>query len=225
MLPMSDSYLILAVEDDVALRTLYAEYLENKGYRVDTAATGTEGMDKMKSHVFDLVLIDLRLPDMNGIDILKQIRDKSPDTVSIVLSGHATLELTIEAISLGAFDFLIKPVQLAKLQLTVENGLEKRKISLHNQKLISELRIAKKNLEATIQERTEQMKKSEQKFRNLYDNAPDVYYTVDTRGRIIDCNKMASEFFGASKKELKAKHLLDLYTSDNFEKVASMVPT
>ncbi|HLA38782.1 MAG TPA: diguanylate cyclase, partial [Candidatus Glassbacteria bacterium] len=50
-------------------------------------------------------------------------------------------------------------------------------------------------------------------------------YTVDTRGRIIDCNKMASEFFGASKKELKAKHLLDLYTSDNFEKVASMVPT
>ncbi|MFH1069267.1 MAG: diguanylate cyclase [Candidatus Glassbacteria bacterium] len=222
---MTDNYLILAVEDDKALRSLYVEYLQNKGYRVDSAANGVEALERLTSHAYDLVLIDLKLPDMNGIDILKQIKDRSPDTVPIILSGHATLELTIEAISLGAFDFLIKPVQLAKLLLTVENGLEKRKISLHNQKLISELKISKKNLEATIRERTDQMKKSERKFRHLYDNAPDVYYTVDTRGRIIDCNKMASEFFGASKKELKAKHLLDLYTSDNFEKVASMVPT
>ncbi|OGG07228.1 MAG: hypothetical protein A3F83_14075 [Candidatus Glassbacteria bacterium RIFCSPLOWO2_12_FULL_58_11] len=222
---MSDKYIILVVDDDLALRKLYAEYLSTTGLHVDTAATGAEAAEQLQGHVYDLVLIDLKLPDMNGIELLKLTRKISPDTIPVILSGHATIELTIEAITLGAFDFLLKPVQLPKLSIVIQNGLERRRILLQNKKLISELQIAKQNLEAGIRQRTEQLKKSEQKFRTLYDSAPDVYYTVDTRGRIIDCNKMATEFFGCTRRELKAKHLLDLYTSDNFELVTSMVPT
>ena len=222
---MSDKYIILVVDDDEALRKLYTEYLTTTGLHVDSAATGAEAAEKLQGHAYDLVLIDLKLPDMNGIELLKLVRKNSPDTIPVILSGHATIELTIEAISLGAFDFLLKPVQLPRLSVVIQNGLERRRILLQNKKLISELQIAKQNLEAGIRQRTEQLKKSEQKFRTLYDNAPDVYYTVDTRGRIIDCNKMATEFFGCTRRELKAKHLLDLYTSDNFELVSSMVPT
>ncbi len=222
---MNKNQIILVVEDDEALNALYCESLSNKGYRTDPVFSGREAAEKIESHSYDLALIDIRLPDTNGLEVLKQLKRKSEETVAIMLSGHATIELILEAISYGAFDFLVKPMQLAKLMLTVDNGLEQRDISLQNQKLISELKIAKRNLEAGIRERTEQIKMSEQKFRSLYDNAPDVYYTVDTRGRIIDCNKMATQFFGTTKKELKSRHLLDLYTSDNFELISNMVPT
>ncbi|MBW7995985.1 MAG: diguanylate cyclase [Candidatus Glassbacteria bacterium] len=222
---MKKNQIILVVEDDKSLNSLYCECLLNNGYRVDPALTGKEALKKVKSHSYDMALIDIRLPDANGMDVLKQIKQISEDTVTIMLSGHATVELILDAISHGVFDFLVKPVQLAKLLLTVDNGLEQREINLQNQKLISELKIAKRNLEAGIRERTKQVKKSELKFRSLYDNAPDVYYTVDQRGRIIDCNKMATQFFGITKKELNSRHLLDLYTSDNFELVSSMVPT
>ncbi len=222
---MSKDQIILVVEDDSALNALYCESLSSKGYRTDPAFSGKQASEKIESHSYDLALIDIRLPDTNGLDLLKQLKRKSEDTVVIMLSGHATIELILEAVSYGTFDFLVKPMQLAKLMLSVDNGLEQRDISLQNKKLISELQIAKRNLEVGIRQRTEQIKMSEQKFRSLYDKAPDVYYTVDTRGRIIDCNKMASQFFGISKKELKSRHLLDLYTSDNFEIISSMVPS
>ena len=224
-LSMDENYIILIVEDDESLSKLFSEFLSLKGYRVDTALNGAVACEKLQGHIYDLVLIDLKLPDMNGIELIKLVKENSPDTISVIISGHATIELTLDAITLGAFDFLLKPVQLAKLAIVVENGLEQRKIILQNKKLISELQIAKKNLEAGIRKRAKQMEKSEQKFRTLYDSAPDVYYTVDMRGNIIDCNKMASEFFSTTKRELKNKHLLDLYTSDNFELVTKMVPT
>lgn len=224
-LSMDENYFILIVEDEESLSKLFSEFLSQQGYRVDTVSNGAAAREKLQGHIYDLVLIDLKLPDMNGIELIKLVKESSPDTISVIISGHATIELTLDAISLGAFDFLLKPVQLAKLAIVVENGLERRKITMQNKKLISELQIAKKNLEAGIRKRTDQVEKSEQRFRTLYDSAPDVYYTVDMRGNIIDCNKMATDFFCTSKRQLKNKHLLDLYTSDNFELVTKMVPT
>ena len=158
---MDKNYNILVVEDEESLLKLFSEFLSQRGYRVDTAPTGAAASEKLQGHIYDLVLIDLKLPDMNGIELVKLVKEISPDTIPVIISGHATIELTLDAISLGAFDFLLKPVQLAKLAIVVENGLERRKITLQNKKLISELQIAKKNLEAGIRKRTEQMEKSE----------------------------------------------------------------
>ena len=221
----SSQYIILLIDDDQSILKLLSDFISDKGYRVDTARHGGEALEKLSSHIYDLVIIDLNLPDMGGIDIVKWINQHSPETISIILSGYATIESTLEAISLGAFDYLIKPVQLAKLNIVLTNGLEQRKMIRQNKKLISDLQIAKKNLEARVRQRTKELRKSHERFRSLYDNAPDVYYTVDTGGMIIDCNKMASEFFGYSKHKLIGKHLLDLYTSENFELISSLVPT
>ena len=221
----SSQYIILLIDDDQSILKLLSDFISDKGYRVDTARRGGEALEKLSSHIYDLVIIDLNLPDMGGIDIVKWINQHSPETISIILSGYATIESTLEAISLGAFDYLIKPVQLAKLNIVLTNGLKQRKMIRQNKKLISDLQIAKKNLEARVRQRTKELRKSQERFRSLYDNAPDVYYTVDTGGMIIDCNKMASEFFGYSKHKLIGKHLLDLYTSENFELISSLVPT
>ncbi|MFC1537200.1 diguanylate cyclase [Gemmatimonadota bacterium] len=220
-----DQYVILVVDDDQAILKLLSEFISGQGYRVDTALCGNKALDKLSSHIYDLVIIDLNLPDINGIEIVKWIYRHSPETISLILSGYATIESTLEAISLGAFDYLVKPVHLARLNIVISNGLERRKIIKQNKKLISDLQIAKKNLEARVRQRTRELRKSQERFRSLYDNAPDVYYTVDTGGVIIDCNKMACEFFGYPKTKLAGKHLLDLYTSDNFELISSMVPT
>ncbi|MBN2288816.1 MAG: diguanylate cyclase [Candidatus Glassbacteria bacterium] len=220
-----DQYIVLVIDDDRAIVKLLSEFVSHKGYQVDTAMDGKEAIEKLSSHLYDLVIIDLNLPDLNGIEIVKWINQNSPETISIILSGHATIESTIEAISLGAFDYLVKPVQLAKLNIVLSNGLERRRMIRQNKKLISDLQIAKKNLEARVRQRTKELRKSQQRFRSLYDNAPDVYYTVNTGGMIIDCNKMACEFFGYPKSKFIGKHLLDLYTSDNFELIASMVPS
>ncbi|MEA2064426.1 MAG: diguanylate cyclase [Gemmatimonadota bacterium] len=220
-----EDYIILLIDDEEEILKLLADFISRKGYQVDTALTGTEAIEKLNSHIYDLVVIDLHLPDMGGIEIVKWINANAPDTISIILSGYATIESTLEVISLGAFDYLVKPVQLAKLNIVVENGLHRREMLLQNKKLISDLQIAKKNLEARVRKRTRELRKSQERFRSLYDNAPDVYYTVDTNGVIINCNKMACEFFGYSKKGLSGKHLLDLYTSENFELISSMVPT
>ena len=213
----SSQYIILLIDDDQSILKLLSDFISDKGYRVDTARHGGEALEKLSSHIYDLVIIDLNLPDMGGIDIVKWINQHSPETISIILSGYATIESTLEAISLGAFDYLIKPVQLAKLNIVLTNGLEQRKMIRQNKKLISDLQIAKKNLEARVRQRTKELRKSQERFRSLYDNAPDVYYTVDTGGMIIDCNKMASEFFGYSKHKLIGKHLLEL--------ISSLVPT
>ena len=223
-MPVS-TYNILVVDDDEHILELLKDFIASKGYRVDTASNGKSALSELGSHVYDLVLVDLNLPDMDGVDLVKWISRNAPETITVILSGYATLESAIEVISLGAFDFLVKPVELAKLNIVLDNGLERRKILLQNKKLISDLQIAKKDLQARVRQRTEQLKKSQEKFRELYDNAPDVYYTVDLRGIVIDCNKMACEFFGYNKKELLGKHLLDLYTSDNFELISCMVPT
>ena len=221
----NNQYIILLIDDDQSILKLLSDFISDKGYRVDTAQHGGEALEKLSSHIYDLVIIDLNLPDMGGIDIVKWINQHSPETISIILSGYATIESTLEAISLGAFDYLIKPVKLTKLNIVLTNGLERRKMILQNKKLISDLQIAKKNLEARVIQRTKELRKSQERFRSLYDNAPDVYYTVDTGGMIIDCNKMASEFFGYAQHKLIGKHLLDLYTSENFELISSMVPT
>ena len=222
---MKKQYVILTVDDDDNILKLLTDFLSSKNYLVHTARCGDEAFAKLNSHDYDLVLVDLKLPDISGLELIKWIKQNRADTISVILSGYATIETTLDAISHGAFDFLVKPVELPKLLIVVENGIERRNILLQNKKLISDLQIAKKNLEARVRQRTEQLKKSEMKFRTLYDNAPDVYYTVDTRGEIIDCNRMACEFFGYNKRELKGKHLLDIYTSDNFELVARMVPS
>jgi len=221
----NDQYIVLLIDDDEMVLKLLSEFISSSGHQFDTAGSGKEAIAKLSSHIYDLVIIDLNLPDMSGIDIIKWINQHSPETISVILSGYATIESTIEAISLGAFDYLVKPVQLAKLKIVMANGLERRRMILQNKKLISDLQIAKKNLEARVKKRTDELRKSQGKFRTLYNNAPDVYYTVDTRGLIIDCNKMASEFFGYPKRKLIGKHLLDLYTSENFELISRMVPT
>jgi len=125
-----DSARILVIDDEQGIREGCRRVLEPEGYAVETAATGQEGLRYVQEDGFDLVLLDVMMPDVRGIDLLGPIAEKDPDTVCIIITGYATVELAVQAIKAGAYDFLSKPFTADVLLMTVRQGLERRRLSL-----------------------------------------------------------------------------------------------
>lgn len=127
---------ILVVDDEPDIRQLIAEILEDEGYQVETAENGNQALKKAESIAFDLVLLDIWMPDLDGISVLKTWHEKGETSFRVVMiSGHGTIETAVEATRLGAYDFIEKPVGLAKLLITVEHALESVRLSQENQHL------------------------------------------------------------------------------------------
>lgn len=118
---------ILIVDDERALRRTLADIFLRLGYRTTEAETGEEALGLIARQPFDLVLLDLKMPGMDGIDVLKAARPMAPDTVFIILTAYATLDSAIAAIRYGAFDYLLKPSPMGEIIRAVEAGLAERR--------------------------------------------------------------------------------------------------
>lgn len=106
---------ILLIEDEKITRITLTNTLKKEGYNVVSCETGVKGLEEFNKSRFDVVITDLRLPTMNGLDILKEVKQKSPDTTMIVITAYATVETAVEALKLGAYDYLTKPFSPDKL--------------------------------------------------------------------------------------------------------------
>lgn len=105
---------ILVIDDEPGIRTVLTDILEDEKYTVITAGDGFEGLSILKDNNIDLVILDIWLPNMGGIDVLKEIKAEYSDLEVIIISGHANIDLAVKAVKLGAFDFLEKPLSLEK---------------------------------------------------------------------------------------------------------------
>jgi signal transduction histidine kinase len=126
---------ILVIDDETNIRSTLAEFMALSGYDVDTAQDGREGMDFLGGRTYDLVLLDLRMPGMDGIAVTEWIRETHPDVPVIVMTGHATVESSIKALRLGAYDYVQKPFTLDEIERTIGNCLEKRRLEKRNTEL------------------------------------------------------------------------------------------
>lgn len=117
---MADKRKILVVDDEDALRTVLGAELNSEGYDVVTAADGSEAVAELERKKFDLVLLDIRMPNMNGFEVLKIIKEKHAGTKVIMLTGFADLKNAIESKKLGAEDFVSKPYDLVDLLTTID---------------------------------------------------------------------------------------------------------
>lgn len=131
---------ILVVDDQESMRDSCQQSLSRKGYEVDTANNGEEGLDLLKKKSYDLVILDLKMPGLNGIDVLKKIKENDPEIVVIVITGHATIESAVDAMKYGAFDFIPKPFTPESLRIIVKRALDTREITLENVLLRNELK-------------------------------------------------------------------------------------
>jgi signal transduction histidine kinase len=126
---------ILVIDDEIGIRKGCRRVLEPAGYTIDSAASFREGLNKIKQEQFDLILLDVMMPDGRGVDLLAPIHDQDPETVAVVITGYATVEMAVETIKRGAYDFIAKPFTTDLLLTTVQRGLEKRRLSLDAQRL------------------------------------------------------------------------------------------
>ncbi len=123
---MKAAPLVLLVDDDDAYRRALGGELKRRGYQVETAASGAEAVAACSTVQPDVVLLDLQLPDMSGLDVLKVVRERQPASDVIMLTGHGTIDTAIEAIRLGAFDYLSKPCPLDELEVRIQRAQERQ---------------------------------------------------------------------------------------------------
>jgi DNA-binding NtrC family response regulator len=140
---------ILLVDDDERLRAAAAKVLTHESYRVVSAGFGREALDLLKQHAIALVICDLRLPDLDGIALLKHVREDWPAAEMVMITGHGSVEKAVEAMKLGAYDFITKPLDSTTLLRTVAKALEKQRLAVENERLRRQL-CARNGLEALI---------------------------------------------------------------------------
>lgn len=133
---MSQGGTILVVDDEQSVRLMLETALRSQGYTVHSVGSGAGAVAVVQADLFDLVLLDLQLGDMNGEDVLIEIRRHAPDTVVVLLTAHGSLNSAISALRHGAFDYLLKPAQLGQIRECVERGLHHRRSTRHQAELI-----------------------------------------------------------------------------------------
>ena len=131
---------ILVVDDELSMRELLEVLLGKEGYKVTCAGNGRDAISMIKKTVFDLLLCDIRLGDITGIDVLKALREQSQDTVVIMISAYASTEAAVEAMNEGAYDFVPKPFDNEELKQTIKNALSLRTIEHEKEILDDELK-------------------------------------------------------------------------------------
>jgi two-component system nitrogen regulation response regulator NtrX len=119
---------ILIIDDEKAIRKTLSEILSYEGYKIEEAGDGEEGLRKFRDKAFDVVLCDIKMPKLDGIEFLDKVRDYNPDVPVIMISGHGTIETAVEAVKKGAYDYISKPPDLNRLLITIRNAMDKNNL-------------------------------------------------------------------------------------------------
>ncbi len=191
---------LLLVDDEPRLLTSLYELLQGRGYQLVTAATGGEALAHLSRLRFDLVLLDLRLPDIGGHEIMDFINEKGIDADVIVMSGEVGIDAAIGALKRGAYDYLRKPYSREELLKTVANALKQRRLEQANARIAS------------------QLENSEKMYRYLVDSSPDIIYTLNHEGKFTFINDRAYQLLGYKREELIGQHYSILVHDEDLER-------
>src|SRR6185503_15452258 len=130
---------ILIVDDEPSMRDLLNILLSRAGYLVTTVEDGEDAVAQIGKEIFDLVITDLKMPKLSGLDVLKAVRKACPETVVLVVTAFASTDTAVEAMKCGAYDYITKPFQIDEVQLIVRNALERRRLAAENMLLKREM--------------------------------------------------------------------------------------
>ena len=174
---------VLVVDDEDSVVVTIKAILQLDGYDVDTTTSGARAREMVREVEYDLVLTDLRLEDGDGLDVLKAVRESYPETVTIMLTGYASLESAIHALRAGAYDYLVKPSEVEELRATVARGLERRRLGQELHERVAELAELNTSLQRRIDEATVELKERYEQLKEL--------------------DRMKSQFLSIASHELK----------------------
>jgi two-component system response regulator AtoC len=130
-----EKYRILVVDDEEIIRQLLVRAFGENGYHVEAVENAEAALKRIKEDSFNLFIMDLKMPKIDGMDALKEMKNVNPYIEVIIITGYPTIELAVEAVKIGAFDFICKPFDLEQMKITVSRCLEKQKFSINYVKL------------------------------------------------------------------------------------------
>ncbi|MCK4464044.1 MAG: diguanylate cyclase [Candidatus Omnitrophica bacterium] len=143
---------VLLIEDEKVTReTLKIILEEEEDYDVVGVANGHQAIEKAKERFFNIAIIDLKLPDINGLEVLRKLKQISPDICAFIITAYPSIETTVKAIQKEAYDYIIKPYEVSQIKFVIRRGLEKQELSIENKRLLASIRVKKEKLEHLVQ--------------------------------------------------------------------------
>jgi len=134
-----ETFRILIVDDNRELREILGEYLGGEGDFIDGAGDGREALEKYRTDPYDLIITDLNMPELTGIELIKEVAKYENNTEFIIITGYASLDTAIEAVKIGAFDYIVKPFRMEELKVVVKNARDKITLKNVNARLFDKL--------------------------------------------------------------------------------------
>lgn len=203
---MNESRYVIIIDDDPHVTRTLARFLQEGGYEAEAAATGSEAIEKARQRSYDLALVDLKLPDIGGLELFKPLRNSNPGIELVVLTAYATLDSAVQALNEGASAYLVKPVNSSELLVTIKRCLEKHDLASRSrgreEKLRYELEQKEKTLKALV--------KSEARYRALVENQTEMVCCCLPDMTVTFANETFCRLLGRTKEEVTGVNWLTL---------------
>jgi len=131
---------ILIVDDNAEIREIVQEYLADSDCQIEGASNGKEALEKYNENPYDIIITDLKMPGISGIELIKLLKQKTDTIEFVIITGYASVDTAIEAVRIGAFDYIVKPFRMEELKVTIKNAKEKIILKRANEELLDKLK-------------------------------------------------------------------------------------
>jgi PAS domain S-box-containing protein len=202
---------ILIVDDEPQVTKLLERRLTMEGYSCGTALSAEGALAMMKEEPFSAVLIDIRLPKMNGIELLEEVKNLDPDIAAVMVTAVMDRESAVEAMRLGADHYIVKPFDLEEVVTSVQKALEKRRLVLENKEY-------QRNLEKLVEERTKELERRSRELEAIFKETFDGLIVVDEDMRVMAFNPGAEVITGYSSEEVLGKRIYEVLGEEIYAK-------
>ncbi len=196
---------ILIVDDEPQICDSLKILLSRQGYEITTVNSGKKALEILESSSFDLLLLDMVIPDLSGFEIMDHINSRGYDLLIIVITGNASIESAVKALKKGAYDYLRKPFEYEELLRRVGNALNQQRLGY--EKKIMNGKLAR----------------SEERYQYLVQNSPDIIYMLDNKGDFTFVNRVVEELLGFSRTQLMGQHFSAIIHQDDSKKASRFI--